>query len=70
MNMAIVRGFHEFNLQASIEHHWSSIYSGHCTSSIYCCKTFYCNDSKITEFEMNNTKNYSTAYVVLNKLIM
>ena len=28
------------------------------------------NDSKITEFEMIDTKNSSTAYVVMYKLIM
>ena len=28
-------------------------------------KTFYCNDSKITEFEMHDTKIPSTAYVVM-----
>ena len=32
-------------------------------------KTFYCNGSKITEFEMINNKNSSTAYVVTYKLI-
>ena len=31
-------------------------------------KTFYCNDSKITEFEMIDTKNSSTAYVVMYTL--
>ena len=42
------------------------MYSGHYTASINCCKkTFYCNDSKITEFEMIDTKNSSTAYVVM-----
>ena len=35
-----------------------------------CCnRTFYCNDNKITEFDMINTKNSSTAYVVIYKLI-
>ena len=39
-------------------------------ASISCCKrTFYCNDSKITEFETIDTKNSSTAYVVMYKLI-
>ena len=28
-------------------------------------KTFDCNDSKITEFEMHDTKIPSTAYVVM-----
>ena len=47
-----------------------SIYSGHYTTSVNCCnRTFYCNDNKITEFGMINTKNSSTAYVVIYKLI-
>ena len=29
----------------------------------------YCNDSKITEFEIIDTKNASTAYVIMYKLI-
>ena len=46
------------------------MYSGHYTASINCCKrTFYCNDSKITEFEMIDSNNSSTAYVVVYKLI-
>ena len=32
-------------------------------------RTFYYNNSKITEFEMIDTKNSSTAYVVMYKLI-
>ena len=31
-------------------------------------KAFCCNDSKIAEFEMIDTKNSSTAYVVMYKL--
>ena len=46
------------------------LYMMHDTASINCCKrTFYCNDSKITEFEMIDTNNSSTAYVVMYKLI-
>ena len=47
------------------------MYSGHYTASIDCCKkkTFYCNDRKSTEFEMSDTKNSSTAYVVMYTLI-
>ena len=49
---------------------YTSIYSGHYTTSVNCCnRTFYCNDNKITEFDMINTKNSSTAYVVIYKLI-
>ena len=32
-------------------------------------RTFYCNDSKITELEMIDTKNSSTSYVVMYELI-
>ena len=39
------------------------------TEVYFCNRTFYCNDNKITEFDMINTKNSSTAYVVIYKLI-
>ena len=70
MDMTVVLGYHKFSLQAIIDHHGPSIYSGHYTTSVNCCnRTFYCNDNKITEFDMINTKNSSTAYVVIYKLI-
>ena len=66
MDMTVVLGLHKFSLQATIDHHGPSMYSGHYTASINCCKlTIYCNDSKITEFESIDTKNSSTAYVVM-----
>ena len=70
MDMTVVLGLHKFSLQLTINHHGRSMYSGHYTVSINCCKRkFYCNDSKITEFEIIDTKNCSTAYVVMYKLI-
>ena len=70
MDMTVVLGYHKFSLQATIDHHGPSIYSGHYTTSVNCCnRTFYCNDNKITEFDKINTKNSSTAYVVIYKLI-
>ena len=70
MDMTVLLGLHKFSLQATTDHHGPSMYSGHYTASITCCKrTFYCNDNKITEFEMIDTKNSSTAYVVMCKLI-
>ena len=70
MDMTVVLGLHKYSLQATIDHHGPSMYSGHYTASINCCKrTFYCNDSKITEFEIIDTKNSSTAYVVMYKFI-
>ena len=69
MDMTVVLGLHKFSLQATIDHHGPSMNSGHYTASTNCCKTFYYNDSKITEFEIIHTKNSSTAYVVMYKLI-
>ena len=70
MDMTLVLGLHKFSLHATIDHHGPSMYSGHYTASInYRKKTFYCNDSKITEFEMIVTKNPSTSYVAMYKLI-
>ena len=70
MNMTVLLGPHKFSLQATINHHGPSMYSGHYTTpNNYCIKTFYCDDSKITEFEMIDTKDSSTAYVVMYKLI-
>ena len=61
MDMTVVLGLHKFSLQATIDHHGPSMYSGHHTD----VKIFYRNDSKITEFEMIDTKKSSAAYVVI-----
>ena len=69
MDTTVRLGPLKFNLQATIDHHGPSIYSGHYTASINCCKkTFYCNDHKITEFGITDD-NSSTAYIVLYKWI-
>ena len=55
MDMTVVLDLHKFNLQVTIDHRGPSIYSSHYTASIDCCKRrFYCNDSKITKFEIIN----------------
>ena len=59
----------KFSLRATIDHHGTSIHSGHYNASINCCKTFYCNDHTITEFRIIDSKNSSTAYVILYELI-
>ena len=69
LDMTVVLDLHKFSLQATIDRHGPSMYSGHHTTSINCCKTFYCNDSKIMNFEMIDTKNSPTAYVVLYEFI-
>ena len=71
MDLTVEIGVHKFSLQATIDHHGPSMYS---TISIVLhistvTKTFYCNDSKITEFEMIDTKKFYTSYVVMYKLI-
>ena len=60
----------KFSLRATIYHHGTSIQSGHYTASInFCKKTFYCNDHTITELGIIDSKNPSTAYVILYELI-
>ena len=69
MDVTIALGPHKFSLQATIDHHGPSMYSGHYTTPINCCdKTFYCNDNKITEVKMIDGRNSATAYVVFYKL--
>ena len=38
MDMTVVLGLHKFSLQATIDHHGPSMYSGHYTASINSCK--------------------------------
>ena len=38
MDMTVILGLHKFSLQATINHHGPSMYSGHYTASINCCK--------------------------------
>ena len=69
MDTTVKLGPLKFSLQATIDHHWPSIHSGHYPASINCCKrTFYCNGHTITEFGITD-KNSSTAYVILYELI-
>ena len=38
MDMTVVLGLHKFSLQATIDHHGASMYSGHYATSINCCR--------------------------------
>ena len=38
LNITIMLGLHKFSLQATIHHHGPSMYCGHYTTSINCCK--------------------------------
>ena len=67
--MTTVLGTYKFSLEAAIYHHGPSMYSGRYTSSTNgYIKTIF-QRQQITEFEMIDTKNSSTAYVVMYKLI-
>ena len=55
MDMTIVLGPHKFGLQATVDRHGTSMYFVHYTTSINYGKK-YCNDNKITGFEMIDTK--------------
>ena len=70
MDTTVRLGPLKFSLGATIDHHGPSIHSGPYTASINCLKnTFYCNDHTITEFGIIDSKNSSTAYVILYELI-
>ena len=59
----------KISLRATIDHHEPSIHSGHYTAPINCCqKNFNCNDHTITDFGIIDSKNSSTAYVILYEL--
>ena len=71
LDLYIKLGPYKFSLQASVDHHGYSMNSGHYTASINCCgKTFHCNDNKITECNIMDTYNSSTAYILLYKLML
>ena len=71
LDLYIKLGPYKFSLQASVDHHGYSMNSGHYTASINCCgKTFHCNDDKITECNITDTYNSSTAYILLYKLML
>ena len=71
LDLYIELGPYKFSLQASVDHHGYSMNSGHYTASIICCgKTFHCNDNKITECNITDTFNSSTAYILLYKLMV
>ena len=70
MDTTVWLGPLKFSLRTTIDHHGPSIHSGHHAASINCCnETLYCNDNKITEFGIIDSKYYSTAYVILQELI-
>ena len=71
LDLYIKLGPYKFSLQASVDHHGYSMNSGHYTASINCCgKTFHCYDNKITECNITDTYNSSTAYILLYKLML
>ena len=70
MDMTVALGLHKFSLQGTIDHHGPSMYSGHYTASINCCeKAILFQGQQNSEFEMIDTTNFSTAYLVMYKLI-
>ena len=71
LDLYIKLGPYKFSLQASVDHYDDSMNSGHYTASINCCgKAVYCNYNNITEWNITDTYNSSTAYIFLYKLIM
>ena len=70
LDLNIMLGPYKFELQATVDHHGKYLSSGHYTASTNCCgKTFYCNDTKVTECDISDKCNSSTVYILLYKLI-
>ena len=69
MDMTIVLDLHQFGLQATIEHQGPFMYTGLYTSLSTVAKTFYCNEGKITYFEITDTKSCYTSHAVMYKVI-
>ena len=75
MDTTVWPGPLKFSLRATIDHHGSSR-PGHLNIpviiphlSIVAKNKFYCNDPTITEFEIVDSKNSFTAYVIIYELI-
>ena len=71
LDTTVMLGPLKFSLRATIDHHGPSIHSRHYTASINCCKNknSIATTIKMTEFEIINSKNSPTAYVILYELI-
>ena len=69
MDMTVVPSLHKFSLEATIDHHDHLCILIIILHLSTVTKTFYCKDNKITEFKIIDTKNSSTAYLVMHKLI-
>ena len=67
MDTTVKLGPLKFSLRPTIDHYEPSIRSGQYTASINCCKK-NCNDHTIAEFGIIDSKNSSTAYVILYEL--
>ena len=62
---------YKFNLKATVDHHRHSTNGGHYTASMNCCgKPIRCNDTRITEWNINDNRNSSAAYILLYKSIV
>ena len=58
LDLNITLGPYKFSLLATVDQHGNSLNSGHYTASVNCCgQTFYCNDNRITECDIINTRN-------------
>ena len=69
MDMTVVLGLHKSSLQATIDNHGPSMYSGHYTTSINCCKNILLQRQQNYEIWNVWYQNSSTAYVAMYELI-
>ena len=69
MNTTVRLGPLKFSLRAIIDHHGPSIHSGHYTAPINCCKNIHSIATITQLWRITDSKNSSTAYVILYELI-
>ena len=69
IDMTVLHGLHKFSLQATIDNHGPSMYSGHYNTSINCCKNILLQRQQNYEIWNDWYQNSSAAYVAMYELI-
>ena len=71
LDLNIMPGLYEFNLQATVNNYGLPMQCGHWSIPVNCWgQIFYCNDNRIAECDISKTIKSSTAYILMNKVIM
>ena len=62
---------YEYSLKATIDHHRCSMHCGYYIFGAFCWKRpFYCNNDRPIVCDMNHTRDFSTTYIIICKLLV